>query len=119
MSQTSLFSRKPRHNRAQRRFLMWTVIPMVLYMAFWTLFPLLWGFALAFFDYSSRRAGGPVLGLGGDNPFIGLQNFTSMLNFSEDAPLTVRPNQVQPEWCRIRFSVPSCARVKHTGYRLR
>jgi len=90
MTPTNFFSGKARHNSAQRRFLMWTVIPMVLYMAFWTLFPLLWGFALAFFDYSSRRAGGPILGLGGDNPFIGLQNFTSMLDFSEDAPLIVR-----------------------------
>lgn len=90
MTPINLFSRTSRRNDAQRRFLMWTVIPMVLYMAFWTLFPLLWGFALAFFDYSARRSGGAFLGLGGDNPFIGLQNFTAMLNFSDDAPLIVR-----------------------------
>ncbi len=90
MTPINLFSRTSRRNNAQRRFLMWTVIPMVLYMAFWTLFPLLWGFALAFFDYSARRSGGAFLGLGGDNPFIGLQNFTNMLNFSDDAPLIVR-----------------------------
>lgn len=90
MTPINLFSRTSRRNNAQRRFLMWTVIPMVLYMAFWTLFPLLWGFALAFFDYSARRSGGAFLGLGGDNPFIGLQNFTAMLNFSDDAPLIVR-----------------------------
>ena len=90
MTPINLFSRTSRRNDAQRRFLMWTVIPMVLYMAFWTLFPLLWGFALAFFDYSARRSGGVFLGLGGDNPFIGFQNFTAMLNFSDDAPLIVR-----------------------------
>lgn len=90
MTPINLFSRTSRRNDAQRRFLMWTIIPMVLYMAFWTLFPLLWGFALAFFDYSARRSGGAFLGLGGDNPFIGLQNFTAMLNFADDAPLIVR-----------------------------
>jgi ABC-type sugar transport system permease subunit len=90
MARNSLFARKPHRDDAQRRFLTWTVLPLVLYMSFWTLFPLLWGFALSFFDYSSRRAGGPFLGFGGDNPFIGLQNYISMLNFSDDAPLTVR-----------------------------
>ena len=90
MARNSLFGRKQHHDQAQRRFLMWTIIPLVLYMAFWTLFPLIWGFTLAFFDYSSRRTGGPLLGLGGDNPFIGLQNFASMLDFSDDAPLLVR-----------------------------
>ena len=90
MARNSLFGRKQHHDQAQRRFLMWTVIPLVLYMAFWTLFPLIWGFALAFFEYSARRAGGPFLGLGGDNPFIGLQNFEAMLDFSPDAPLKVR-----------------------------
>jgi ABC-type sugar transport system permease subunit len=59
-------------------------------MAFWTLFPMIWGFCLSFFEYSARRSGGPILGLGGDNPFIGLRNFISMLNFAPDAPLEVR-----------------------------
>ena len=62
----------------------------MLYMAFWTLFPLVWGFALAFFEYSPRRAGGPFLGLGGANPFVGLGHFKAMLDFSPDAPLPVR-----------------------------
>lgn len=75
---------------AQRKFVLASVSPLVLYMAFWTLLPILWGFALAFFEYSSRRAGGPVLGLGGDNPFIGLGHFRDMLNFDPEAPLYVR-----------------------------
>ncbi len=81
-----------RHGRdsAQKQFVFTTVTPLVLYMGFFTLFPMLWGLALAFFEYSARRSGGPVLGLGGDNPFIGLQNFRDMLNFAPDAPLNVR-----------------------------
>lgn len=75
---------------AQRKFIFATVSPMVLYMAFWTLFPLLWGLALAFFEYSARRSGGSFLGMGGDNPFIGLGHFQDMLNFAEDAPLPIR-----------------------------
>jgi ABC-type sugar transport system permease subunit len=75
---------------AQKRFVAGAVTPLVLYMAFFTLLPLVWGFALAFFEYSARRSGGPILELGGDNPFVGLQNFQAMLDFSEEAPLEVR-----------------------------
>jgi len=50
----------------------------------------MWGLALAFFEYSARRSGGPVLGLGGENPFIGLRHFQDMLNFDPKAPLNVR-----------------------------
>lgn len=74
---------------AKKRFLAGTVSPMVLYMAFWTIFPLLWGLALAFFEYSPRRAGG-FLGFGLDNPFVGFQHFQSMLDFSSQAPLEVQ-----------------------------
>jgi len=81
---------RQRRDAAEKRFVRWTVAPLVLYMAFWTLFPLLWGFALAFFDYSARRAGGGFLGFGENNPFIGLSNFQSMLDFAPGAPLEVR-----------------------------
>jgi len=74
----------------RKRFVALVLTPFVLYMAFWTLFPLAWGFALAFFDYSARRAGGPFLGLGGNNPFVGLAHFRAMLDFSPRAPLEVR-----------------------------
>jgi multiple sugar transport system permease protein len=77
-------------NASKRRLVLAAVIPLVLYMAFWTLLPMVWGFALAFFEYSPRRAGGPILGLGGDNPFVGLRHFGEMLNLSPDAPLAVR-----------------------------
>jgi ABC-type sugar transport system permease subunit len=93
-NETHLKPNRPRlfsgRDSAEKRFVAWTVIPLVLYMAFWTLFPMVWGFSLAFFEYSARRAGGPFLGLGGDNPFVGLQHFLSMFNFAPDAPLEVR-----------------------------
>lgn len=74
----------------KRRFIVAAILPIVLYMGFFTLLPLLWGLALAFFEYSPRRAGGPFFGLGGENPFVGLQHFKNMLDFSPDASLPVR-----------------------------
>jgi multiple sugar transport system permease protein/raffinose/stachyose/melibiose transport system permease protein len=87
----SFFTKLSRgRDSAQRKFVFASVTPLVLFMAFWTLFPILWGLALAFFEYSARRAGGPMLGLGGDNPFIGLRHFQDMLNFDPEAPLNIR-----------------------------
>ncbi len=74
---------------AEKKFLAGTISPLVLYLAFWTLFPMLWGVALAFFDYSPRRAGG-FLGFGGDNPYIGVQHFQNMTDFSTSAALEVQ-----------------------------
>ncbi len=82
-----------KRDAGKRTFLGLAVTPLVLYMTFWTVFPVLWGFALAFFEYSARRSGGSVLGFGGDNPFVGVQHFQSMLNFSPDAPKWVRQFQ--------------------------
>ncbi len=76
-------------NAAEKRFLTGTISPLVLYLAFWTIFPLLWGIALAFFDYSPRQTGG-FLGFGEGNPFVGLLHFQNMLNFTADAPLEVQ-----------------------------
>ncbi len=75
---------------AQKVFVLSTLTPMILYVAFWSLLPIVWAAALAFFDYSARRQGGVILGLGGNNPFVGLQHFRNMLNFSPEAPLEVR-----------------------------
>lgn len=63
-----------------RGFVAGTVTPMIFYLATMSLLPLLWAFMLAFFDYSPRRVGGPILGLGGDNPFVGLEYFGMMLS---------------------------------------
>jgi len=75
---------------AQKIFILSALAPMILYVAFWSLLPIVWAGALAFFDYSARRQGGPLLGLGGNNPFVGLQHFRNMLDFRPDAPLEVR-----------------------------
>lgn len=65
---------------AHRGFVAGTVTPMIFYLATLSVLPLLWAFLLAFFDYSPRRVGGPILGLGGDNPFVGLDYFRVMLS---------------------------------------
>ncbi len=75
---------------AQRRLVYAAITPMVIFMAIFTLLPIVWAFALAFFDYSPRRAGGPILGLGGSNPFVGLEYFRSMLDFAPDASREVQ-----------------------------
>jgi multiple sugar transport system permease protein/raffinose/stachyose/melibiose transport system permease protein len=64
---------------SKKFFLLTSLSPLVVYMAIFTLLPVVWAFLLAFFDYSAQRVGGGFLGLGGDNPFVGLQNFENML----------------------------------------
>jgi ABC-type sugar transport system permease subunit len=61
----------------KRRFILSVTTPMILYEAI-GVFTLLWAFVLIFFKYSPGRAGGPILGLGGSNPFVGLQHFQNM-----------------------------------------
>jgi multiple sugar transport system permease protein len=62
----------------QRRFVRSVTIPTVIYATVFGVLPIIWVALLMFFDYSPRRAGGPILGLGGNNPFIGLQHFQQM-----------------------------------------
>jgi multiple sugar transport system permease protein len=64
---------------SQRRFILSVAIPMILYGSI-GLLTIGWALALIFFDYSPGRAGGPVLGLGGSNPFVGLKHFTNMID---------------------------------------
>ncbi|MEX0985400.1 MAG: sugar ABC transporter permease [Actinomycetota bacterium] len=64
--------------------------PAVVYIAAFSLLPIVWAVALTFFDFSPRRTGTPFLGLGADNPFVGLEHFRRMFDFSADAPLEVR-----------------------------
>jgi ABC-type sugar transport system permease subunit len=75
---------------AQRRFVAAVVTPSVGFMAVFMVLPLVWAFTLSFFDFSATRAGTPFLGLGGDNPFVGLRYFRDMKDFSSDATLDVR-----------------------------
>lgn len=72
-------------NRGQSIFVGSALTPLMLYMLFWTLFPALWAVVLVFFEYSAARSGGPILGLGRDNPFVGLGHFQNMLSDSLEA----------------------------------
>jgi ABC-type sugar transport system permease subunit len=74
---------------AQKRFVAGVTLPAVAFMAVFSLLPIVWAFALAFFDFSPRRAGTPFLGLGGDNPFVGLEHFKAMTDVSADQPIQV------------------------------
>lgn len=62
---------------------------MVIYIAIFSVLPILWAFVLAFFDYSARRNGSAVGGLGGDNPFVGIDNFRRMFDVSATQPKEV------------------------------
>jgi ABC-type sugar transport system permease subunit len=63
---------------AKRRFVLGVTVPLLLYESL-GIFVLGWAFTLMFFDYSSGRVGGPLLGLGGSNPFVGFGNFIEMI----------------------------------------
>jgi ABC-type sugar transport system permease subunit len=81
-------SRRRNHaggSRGQGRFVASALTPLMLYMVFWTLFPMLWAVLLSFFEYAPTRVGGTLLGLGGDNPFVGLGHFANMLSASPEA----------------------------------
>jgi multiple sugar transport system permease protein len=67
--------------RKQHIFVGTSLTPIMLYMMFFTMIPMLWGIIITFFRYSPTRAGG-FLGFGGGNPFIGIENYASL--FSND-----------------------------------
>ncbi len=75
---------------AQRRFVAVVLSPAIIYMGIFLMLPIVWALLLSFFEFSPRRTGSPFLGLGLDNPFVGLQHFKAMLDFAPDAPLEVR-----------------------------
>ena len=69
----------------QRSFIAGTMTPMALYLLVFALLPMIWAFVLGFFDYSPTRAGSGVLGLGGANPFVGLDNYKAMFANTQPA----------------------------------
>jgi multiple sugar transport system permease protein len=62
----------------KRRFVLGITLPLLLYESL-GLFVIGWAFVLMFYNYSSGRLGGPILGLGGTNPFVGFGNFVEMV----------------------------------------
>ncbi|MEW5956983.1 MAG: sugar ABC transporter permease [Chloroflexota bacterium] len=71
----------------QLSFVYGSLGPLMAYMMFFSLLPILWAVALGFFDYSPVRVGGGFLGLGGANSFVGLANYRAM--FTETQPARV------------------------------
>jgi len=82
-----LHSRKKhsRLGRGKARFVRSALTPLMLYMMMWTAFPMVWAVALALFKYAPSRVGGPFLGLGGNNPFIGFEHFKDMVGSTLEA----------------------------------
>lgn len=64
-----------RLTQRQRRFAYGSVLPILLYMGFFTLLPILWAVVMSFFSYTPIRQGSGFLGLGGQNPFTGIDNY--------------------------------------------
>ncbi len=82
----NFFSRaRSRREGGKKAFIYSSLTPLMLYMMFFSLLPIVWAVVLAFFDYSPVRAGSGFLGLGGANPFIGLGNFHDMFAQSQPA----------------------------------
>ncbi len=72
---------------SERRFVAAVLIPVLLYMLVFSLFPMVWVVVMSFFSYSPARAGSGLLGLGGRNPFVGLGNFQAMFADTQAADL--------------------------------
>ena len=72
---------------AERRFVAAVLIPVIIYMVVFSLFPIVWVVVLSLFDFSPARAGSGPLGLGGRNPFIGFGNFQAMFADTQTAQL--------------------------------
>jgi len=64
--------------RVKNKFVSRSLTPIMAYMLFFSLLPMIWAVILGFFSYSPVRAGGGFLGLGGANPFVGLDNYRAM-----------------------------------------
>lgn len=75
-------TRRSRLLRSQHLFAGTVLTPILLYMAAFTLIPMLWAVTVTFFRYSPTRQGG-FLGLGGANPFVGLENYRELFSNSQ------------------------------------
>jgi ABC-type sugar transport system permease subunit len=71
----------------QRGFVTGSMTPIMLFLFVFALLPMIWAFVLGFFDYSPARVGSGFLGLGGLNPFVGLDNYREM--FANTQPAAV------------------------------
>ncbi len=66
----------------QRRFAYTSLVPVLMYMGLFTLFPILFAMTMSFFSYSPIRDGSGFLDLGGANPFVGIDNYIELFTGS-------------------------------------
>jgi multiple sugar transport system permease protein len=66
----------------QRRFAYASLVPILLYIGLFSLFPILWAVVMSFFSYTPIREGSGFLGLGGANPFIAIENYVELFTGS-------------------------------------
>ena len=62
----------------QRRFAYTSLVPILMYMGLFTLFPIVFAMVMSFFSYSPIREGSGFLELGGANPFVGIENYIEL-----------------------------------------
>jgi multiple sugar transport system permease protein len=62
----------------QRRFAYASLVPILLYMGLFTFFPILFAMVMSSFSYTPIREGSWFLGLGGANPFVGMDNYVEL-----------------------------------------
>jgi multiple sugar transport system permease protein len=62
----------------QRRFAYTSLVPILLYLGLFSLFPIIWAVVMGFFSYTPIREGSGFLGLGGANPFVGINNYIEL-----------------------------------------
>lgn len=86
MAVLSIFKKGPTYGgklmAKQRKFAAASLVPILVYMGVFSLFPILWAFVLGFFSYTPIREGSWFLGLGGQNPFVGLDNYIELFTGS-------------------------------------
>lgn len=62
----------------QRRFALLALLPILFWVVIFVLFPTFWVFIMSLFSYTPVREGSWFLGLGGNNPFVGLGNYIEL-----------------------------------------
>jgi ABC-type sugar transport system permease subunit len=83
---TTVTRRRTKLLRSQHIFAGTSLTPIMVYMMFFTLLPMIWAVLITLFRYSPTRQGG-FLGLGGGNPFVGLRNYVDLFSASPNGQL--------------------------------
>ena len=83
---TTVTRRQSKLLRSQHIFAGTSLSPIMVYMMFFTLLPMVWAVVITLFRYSPTRQGG-FLGLGGGNPFVGLRNYVDLFSDSPNGQL--------------------------------